>query len=77
MKWVKVEDALPEIAEWVLAWGQVYSESNQCKIPFKQYVVQRYQIERHSNDWVTDSCADYNIEVTHWMPLPTPPKDNE
>jgi hypothetical protein len=66
--WISVKDRLPEFCEDVLVRGE-------CGI-----IDQGHRIKwSHSDEWVWragnySGCAE---EVTHWMPLPQPPKEEE
>lgn len=63
MKWISVEEKLPEKAAPVLTWGS-------HKIPTVCF-------RTVDEDWVWveegDVTFDYLLGITHWMPLPSPP----
>ena len=76
MKWIKTSERLPE-------------KSMQC-LCYKKYIWNRrgvegafYQTEilafnNVHNCWDNEDGDDYNCDietVTHWMPLPEPPKE--
>ena len=72
-EWISVEDRLPDNKEydWVLA--QVVEDNGFMHIP----TVMEYRQSR--NDWFEETygwLSDHNgaFTVTHWMPLPEPPK---
>ena len=72
-EWVSVEDELPDNKEhdWVLA--QVVEDNGFMHIP----KVMEYRQQR--NDWFEETygwLSEHNgaFTVTHWMPLPQPPK---
>lgn len=72
-EWISVEDRLPDNKEhdWVLA--QVVEDNGYMHIP----KVMEYR--QSKNDWFEDSygwLSNHNglFTVTHWMPLPQPPK---
>ena len=72
-EWIKVEDRLPDNKEhdWVLA--QVVERNGYMHIP----TVMEYRQSR--NDWFEEtygwlSAHNGAFTVTHWMPLPNPPK---
>lgn len=71
MKWIPVTERLPEFDEPVIAF---------CKIG-KMFVgfLRKYYSNRVG--WVIltarDSTKDITQTVTHWMPLPEPPKEVE
>ena len=72
-EWISVEDRLPDNKEydWVLA--QVVEDNGFMHIP----TVMEYR--QSKNDWFEETygwISDHNgaFTVTHWMPLPLPPK---
>ena len=72
-EWISVKDRLPDNKEydWVLA--QVVEDNGFMHIP----TVMEYRQSR--NDWFEETygwLSDHNgaFTVTHWMPLPLPPK---
>ena len=72
-EWISVKDRLPDNKEydWVLA--QVVEDNGFMHIP----TVMEYRQSR--NDWFEETygwLSEHNgaFTVTHWMPLPPPPK---
>ena len=72
-EWISVTDRLPDNKEhdWVLA--QVVEDNGFMHIP----KVMEYRQQR--NDWLDETygwLSEHNgaFTVTHWMPLPAPPK---
>ena len=72
-EWISVKDGLPDNKEydWVLA--QVVEDNGYMHIP----KVMEYRQLR--NDWFEETygwLSEHNglFSVTHWMPLPNPPK---
>lgn len=72
-EWISVNDRLPDNKEhdWVLA--QVAEDNGYMHIP----KVMEYR--QSKNDWFEDTygwISEHNgaFTVTHWMPLPEPPK---
>ena len=72
-EWISVDDRLPDNKEydWVLA--QVVEDNGFMHIP----TVMEYR--QSKNDWFEETygwISDHNgaFTVTHWMPLPQPPK---
>ena len=72
-EWISVDDRLPDNKEhdWVLA--QVVEDNGYMRIP----KVMEYRQSR--NDWFEETygwLSEHNglFSVTHWMPLPQPPK---
>lgn len=65
MKWISVSDRLPEYEDEVLIWF------HNCPVEIGLY---NQKNEFHEEDYWT--CKEYmEIDVSHWMPLPEPPKD--
>lgn len=62
-KWISVKERLPENGQ--LVW--TYSDDKQSS----------YGMMLRHGVWevIRDGCE--LVEVTHWMPLPEPPKENE
>lgn len=63
MEWISVKDRLPEIGEKVLAYR-----------PSMYYTVVQtiyYGVE----GWENGYDLSGNMVITHWMPIPEPPKD--
>ena len=72
-EWISVKDRLPDNKEhdWVLA--QVVEDNGFMHIP----KVMEYRQQR--NDWFEETygwLSEHNglFSVTHWMPMPNPPK---
>lgn len=74
MEWISVQDRLPNIEDPVLllvcgkiTQGYLFNdfEFDECSMEQKPY--QGFQNE------FSDDCLEW-MDVTHWMPLPKPPK---
>ena len=63
-EWISVEDELPEVGGYVVC----IAKTN----PFSRFMPMVARIEK--NGWVNPMTEQYISEVTHWMPLPEPPK---
>ena len=69
MEWISVNDRLPELHHSVLiSDGMGFYVATLLK-------------NCGENEWkISCDCADierhYGIEVTHWIPLPSPPKES-
>ena len=66
--WISVEDRLPEIGEAVLVI---------CR--FGKMIVSELDgyWGKERLFWTYPNWVEEQIEVTHWMPLPEPPKEEE
>lgn len=72
--WISVKDRLPEEGEEVLVFGQYLND-----IPKVLGVKSRYKGDQ---DWKytwegSDEWVYREDDVTHWMPLPEPPKEEK
>ena len=63
-EWISVEDELPKVGGYVVCIAK--------RNPFSGFMPMVARIEK--NGWVNPITEQYISEVTHWMPLPNPPK---
>ena len=63
-EWISVDDELPEVGRYVVCIAK--------RNPFSRFMPMVARIEK--NGWVNPITEQYISEVTHWMPLPQPPK---
>ena len=63
-EWVSVNDRLPEDGRYVVCIAK--------RNPFSRFMPMVARIEK--NGWANPITEQYISEVTHWMPLPVPPK---
>ena len=74
-QWISVKDRLPEpdIAVFGLQNGRIgiYSRYDDGEFWYWSIAESLYLYDIHDLDFVSDD----EYEVTHWMPLPEPPKD--
>ena len=63
-KWISVKDMKPEAGGYVVCIAK--------RNPFSRFMPMVARVER--NGWVNPITERYISEVTHWMPLPEPPK---
>ena len=63
-EWISVDDELPEVGGYVVCIAK--------RNPFSRFMPMVARIEK--NGWVNPITEQYISEVTHWMPLPDPPK---
>lgn len=67
MNWIKTSEKLPEADTRVIA----YKKDSYLKIHFLWY-------NKYHNCWDDEDADDFYCDidqVSHWMPLPEPPKD--
>ena len=62
--WISVQDRLPEVGGYVVCIAK--------RNPFSRFMPMVARIEK--NGWVNPITEQYISEVTHWMPMPNPPK---
>ena len=63
-EWIPVDDELPEVGRYVVCIAKRNS--------FSRFMPMVARIEK--NGWVNPITEQYISEVTHWMPMPNPPK---
>ena len=63
-EWISVYDELPEVGGYVVCIA--------TRNPFSRLMPMVAKIEK--NGWVNPITEQYISDVTHWMPLPQPPK---
>ena len=61
---IPVKDRLPEVGGYVVCIAK--------RNPFSRFMPMVARIEK--NGWVNPITEQYISEVTHWMPIPQPPK---
>ena len=64
-EWISVDDRLPEVGGYVVCMAK--------RNPFSRFMPMVARIEK--NGWVNPMTEQYISEVTHWIPLPNPPKE--
>ena len=63
-EWISVDDRLPEAGGYVVCIAK--------RNPFSIFMPMVARIEK--NGWVNPITEQYISDVTHWMPMPDPPK---
>ena len=63
-EWISVDNELPEVGGYVVCIAK--------RNPFSRFMPMVARIEK--NGWVNPMTEQYISEVTHWMPMPNPPK---
>ena len=83
-KWINVKDRLPEVPK-NYNWIEVLCLWKIPEINYVSYRVMRYYGEHNALSFPTgwslhgdplDRVTDWSIAMSHWMPLPEPPKDD-
>ena len=64
-EWISVKDRLPEVGGYVVCIAK--------RNPFSRFMPMVARIEK--NGWVNPITEQYISEVTHWIPMPEPPKE--
>lgn len=73
MEWIKVEDKLPEIGVHVLVCTEYYDrKGNRLTEIFVGYMNEEEELVQFPDDWTGGDA--FNEVVSHWHPLPEPPK---
>ena len=63
-EWISVDDMVPEAGGYVVCIAK--------RNPFSRFMPMVARIEK--NGWVNPITEQYISEVTHWQPMPQPPK---
>lgn len=66
MEWISVKDKMPRINEVVLVYDKFIEDVSTGYI--SEFLGDRVV-------WIIDYGQSISDEVTHWMPLPEPPKE--
>lgn len=66
-KWISVKDKMPQPGRYVACIAK--------RNPFSRFMPMVARIEK--NGWANPITEQYISEVTHWMPLPEPPKEDK
>ena len=84
-RWIPVSERLPEIGQTVLNY-RVGGANRHADVEFAVRE-KKYGTRREDNIWEWITCGNQagrywglsvdGSEVTHWMPLPPPPKEND
>lgn len=88
-QWISVKERLPEMhksifapwygrKEWTKAMWQEESDRVIVAIKFPDGSTSTGTARLHDGKWSTDIVSrTLNPEITHWMPMPEPPKEEE
>ena len=68
-EWIDVNERLPDDREWVLVWHTGYATPKKAK--------HKSDLDPYLPIFILDGDNGLDGEVTHWMPLPEPPKGRE
>jgi len=76
MEWISVKDRLPKIDEHVIGYAKIGEEWQVIPLLYQYF---RFHGHDSKYEWAYlfayNEGYDYAKEVTHWMPLPNPPKE--
>ena len=80
MEWISVEEKLPERGVCVLAWGDLWASVGMCFFGTGEEHWHYCHVDGDCKEvtwrWHEDGSTVRKTNVTHWMPLPEPPKTN-
>lgn len=67
MEWISVKDRLPEEGDWILMYISNYRGVDNFRAGM-------YFKDKDGYDWLSAANLFGQPTVTHWQPLPEPPK---
>lgn len=80
MKWISVKESLPDDKDGCCSHECVLVLSKEGSITFAQYYKPNWELLFDNGDKGVYSCVGRvgfdREKITHWMPLPSAPKDN-
>ena len=71
-KWISTKDRLPEVNQFVLVYGNE-NLPNICVLGEPNKKIK--DISPNINKVFYDVDNEWQVGITHWMPLPEPPQD--
>ena len=72
-QWISVTERLPKSRDWGLVWHTGYKTPKKAKYIYE--VCKEFVFDGGGGVWDIDGWKDLEGVVTHWMPLPEPPKE--
>ena len=78
--WISVKDRLPEEGKRVIGWGQRWIDVGEVMYGTADdydpdHIIPDDQPNEVRWRWHRDGTLVHDQNVTHWMPLPDPPKE--
>lgn len=80
MEWISVKDRLPELEENVLLFDYWKSVSGEQMEDIRVGYLREFVTRKSSSGLVTIEewgGTEFAFNITHWMPLPKPPKNKK
>lgn len=75
-KWISVDERLPEYLGWVLVIGHIINKRKKRNYGWCVPHIAEYRHGRWcDSDGMLPDLEDRSLKITHWMPLPEPPKE--
>lgn len=72
-KWISVQDKLPDTEDWVVVWYR--DKDGDCFPTIGSYGERAFGRKYWTTDVDLNDAAYPPAAITHWMPLPEPPKN--
>ena len=77
-EWISVTVRLPDPYEYVLVYAKMKGTGEPCPISIARQYASTWEMLSHEDQSNAVACGDLTWymsedEITHWMPLPSPP----
>lgn len=82
MKWISVKDRLPESCTYVLVFADNQGTNEPKPYSIAKWEYSQWEFVNEEMAWTYGAHQDmdysmWGSDITHWMPLPPPPKPIE
>ena len=77
-EWIPTSERLPELETSVLALVTLKTSKGEPWEPFMEILELYKDAQKETSGWTDEDSHYYDLaDITHWMPLPEPPKETQ